>query len=75
MDGLVWSSFPHAWVWPSDTGKFEDMKRCMLERKGHNVFDSIKEVAVFASWDADVMREPFCNDDPNAAKQLTSFPV
>ena len=37
----------------------------MLERKCYNVLDSVEEVALRG---ADVAREPFCDDDSNAAK-------
>jgi hypothetical protein len=64
-------SLPNANVWPGDAGEFENVERRVLERKYHDVFYSVKEISLYA----DATREAFCNYDPNAAKQVTSFPV
>ena len=68
MDDLARISPPHACIWPGNAGEFKDMKRGMLERKGYDIFDSVKEVALFAMRDADVTGEPFCNNNLNAAE-------
>lgn len=65
IDDLARSSSPHACIWPGNARGFEDVEGRMLERKGYNVLDSVEEVAL---RDADVAREPFCDDDSNAAK-------
>jgi hypothetical protein len=71
VDDMARGSLPNASVWPGNAGEFEDVERRVLERKHHNVFYSVKEIAL----GADVTREAFCNYDPNAAKQFASFPV
>jgi hypothetical protein len=71
VDDMTRGSLPNAGVWPGNAGEFEDVERRVLERKHHNVFYSVKEIAL----GTDVTREAFSNYDPDAAKQFASFPV
>jgi hypothetical protein len=64
-DDYTRSFLPHACVWPSNSGEFEDVQRRMLKRKCNDVSDSVEEVAL---RDPDVTGEALCDDNPNAAK-------
>ena len=68
---MIRGSLPNASVWPGNAGEFENAEWRVLERKHHHVFYSVKEI--FLGTDA--TREAFRNYDPNAAKQVASFPV
>ena len=71
VDDMAGGSLPNASVWPGNAREFENVERRVLERKRHDVLYSVKETPL----DADATREAFCNYDPNAAKQVASFPV